>query len=400
MKEHPYNDMDKAAHRTAYLIAGFIRNTLSEKEHDELDNWVNESDHNMRLFEDLTDEKNLEANLEWMDKVQAEESYKAMQQKGAFNMPPKKAYNRRIWFAAASVIALLGVFFVYRYTTSKPGSVEDIVTTDTTLLKPGGNRATLTLEDGKVIDLTYAKTGVIEDASGTHVNKTADGELVYVKDSGISNTAAALHTLSTPVGGQYQLTLPDGTKVWLNAASTLKFPPAFNGNERKVILTGEAYFEVAKNEKKPFRVSMADSTAVVVTGTHFNINAYQNEKEQQVTLLEGSVTVSNATNVAKLEPGTQALIKNKLITKDKVLDADEITGWKDGLFVFHDAPIESIMMQIERWYDAKIIYKAETKQLFNATILRKEPLAKVLKLLELNGYVHFKTENNNIYVLP
>jgi transmembrane sensor len=399
MKENPYSDMDEKAYRVAYLIAGFIRHTLTEKEHDELDNWVNESDHNMQLFEDLTDEKNLEVNLEWMDKVKVGDSFKAMQQKGAFNLPEKRSYKKQIWLAAASVIVLLGVFFVYKYTSGKRGAVEDIVTADTTLLKPGGNRATLTLADGKVIDLTYAKTGVIEDDSGSHVNKTADGELVYVKDSSVSNNIA-LHTLSTPVGGQYQVTLPDGTKVWLNAASTIKYPPAFSGNERKVIITGEAYFEVAKNERKPFRILLADSTAVVVTGTHFNINAYQNEKEQQVTLLEGSVTVSNAINAIKLEPGTQASIKNKAITKDKVLDAEEITGWKDGLFVFHDAPIESIMMQLERWYDAKIIYKANTKQLFNATILRKEPLAKVLKLLELNGYVHFKTENNTIYVLP
>ena len=399
MKENPYSEMDEKAYRVAYLIAGFIRHTISEKEHDELDNWVNESDHNMQLFEDLTDEKNLVANLEWMDKVQTEQSYQAMQEKGAFKIPAKKVYSRYIWLAAASVIIVLGVFFVYRYTSVKPGSVKDIATTDTTLLKPGGNRATLTLADGKVIDLTYAKTGVIEDASGADVNKTADGELVYAKDSSVSNTAA-LHTLSTPVGGQYQITLADGTRVWLNAASTIKYPSSFTGNERKVVITGEAYFEVAKNDKKPFRVLMSDSTVVLVTGTHFNINAYQNEKEQQVTLMEGSVTVSNATNVTKLEPGTQASIKNKAIKKEKVLDTEEITGWKNGLFVFHDATIESIMMQVERWYDAKIIYKAATKQLFNATILRKEPLVKVLKLLELNGYVHFKIENNTIYVLP
>lgn len=399
MKEHSYNDMDNAAYRTAYLIAGFIRNTLSEKEHDELDSWVNESDHNMKLFEDLTDEKNITANLEWMDKVQTEQSYQAMQEKGAFKVSPKKFYNKKIWLAAASVVVLLGVFFVYRYAASKPGSVEDIATTDTTLLKPGGNRATLTLADGKVIDLTYAKTGLIESDSGSHLNKTADGELVYAKDSSVSNTAT-LHTLSTPVGGQYQITLADGTRVWLNAASTIKYPSSFIGNERKVVITGEAYFEVAKNDKNPFRVLLTDSTAVIVTGTHFNVNAYQNQKEKQVTLLEGSVTITNEINTIKLEPGTQASITNKEITKNKVLQAEGITGWKDGLFVFHDAPIESIMMQLERWYDAKIIYKANIKQLFNATILRKEPLAKVLKLLELNGYVHFKTENNTIYVLP
>ncbi len=399
MKEHPYNDMDKAAHRTAYLIAGFIRNALSEKEHDELDNWVNESDHNMKLFEDLTDEKNITANLEWMDKVQTEKSFQALQQRGAFKGTTKRFYNRKVWLVAASIVVLFGLFFVYRFTAHKPGVIKDIATSDTTLLKPGGNRATLTLADGKVIDLRYAKTGIIENASGTQVDKIADGELVYEKDNSVGN-AAVIHTLSTPVGGQYQVTLPDGTKVWLNAASTIKYPTAFSGNERKVTITGEAYFEVAKNEQKPFRVWMPDSTSVVVTGTHFNINAYQNEREQKVTLLEGSVVVSNAMNVIKLEPGTQALVKNKAITKDKILNAEAITGWKDGLFVFHDAPIESIMMQIERWYDAKIIYKTNIKQLFNATILRSEPLAKVLNLLELNGYVHFKTEKNIIYVLP
>lgn len=399
MKENPYGDMDEKAYRSAYLIAGFIRHTLTEKEHDELDNWVNENDHNMELFEDLTDEKNLIANLEWMDKAQAGQSYQAMQKKGAFNETSSKFYNKKIWLVAASVIVLLAAFIVYKYTSGKRGSVEDIVTTDTNLLKPGGNRATLTLTDGKVIDLNYAKTGAIADASGDHVNKTADGELVYAKDSSISKNTA-LHTLSTPVGGQYRVTLADGTKVWLNAATTIKYPPAFGGNERKIELRGEAYFEVAKNERKPFKVLMGDSTTIIVTGTHFNVQAYQNEKEQQVTLLEGSVTVANAVSVIKLEPNTQALIKNKRIIKSKVLDAEEITGWKDGLFVFHDAPIESIMMQIERWYDAKVVYKAEIKQLFNANILRKEPLIKVLKLLQLNGYVHFKIENKTIYVLP
>ncbi len=399
MKENPYGDMDEKAYRIAYLIAGFIRHALTEKEHDELDNWVNENDHNMELFEDLTDEKNLTANLEWMDTVQGEQSYLAMQEKGAFNVPSSKFYNKKIWLVAASVIVLLAVFVVYKYTSGKRGSVENIVTTDTTLLKPGGNRATLTLTDGKVIDLTYAKTGAIADAAGDHVNKTADGELVYAKDSSISKNSA-LHTLSTPVGGQYQVTLADGTKVWLNAATTIKYPPAFGGKERKIELRGEAYFEVAKNKRKPFKVLMGDSTTITVTGTHFNVQAYQNEKEQQVTLLEGSVTVANAVSVIKLEPNTQALIKNKRITKSNVLDAEEITGWKDGLFVFHDAPIESIMMQIERWYDAKVVYKAEIKQLFNANILRKEPLIKVLKLLQLNGYVHFKIENKTIYVLP
>lgn len=399
MKENPYNDMDETASRVAYLIAGFIRHTLTKKEHDELDTWVDESDHNMQLFEDLTDERNLIANLEMLDKNNAFESYKQMQQKGAFNKPQKNIFKRRIWVAAASVIIMISIFFIYRYTISNRASVDDIVTTDTGMLRPGGNRATLVLADGKVIDLNYAKTGALQDGSGSIVHKTADGELVYAKDSAVSH-AAAFHTLSTPVGGQYHVTLPDGTKVWLNAATTIKYSPTTANKERIVKLTGEAYFEVAKNEQRPFKVLLEDNTTVLVTGTHFNIQAYKNINRGEVTLLEGSVNVSNAFNTTKLEPGTQAVLKDREIIKRKVSDIKGITGWKDGLFVFHDAPIESIMMQIERWYGAKIIYKAKTKQLFNATILRKEPLVKILKLLELNGYVHFKIENKIIYVLP
>lgn len=399
MKENPYSGMDEKASRIAYLIAGFIRHTLTEKEHDELDDWVNENDHNMQLFEDLTDEENLVANLEWMDKAQVEESYQAMQLKNAFSLPSKMINYNRIWLAAASVIILLGIFFIYRYTINQPHAVEQIATHDTILLKPGGNRATLTLADGKTIDLSNATTGIVQEDSGFLINKVADGELVYAKEGRVNNLNS-LHTLSTPVGGQYQLTLPDGTKVWLNAATSLKYPPVFGGKDRRVELSGEAYFEVAKNIQRPFKVLLEDSTSIVVTGTHFNVQAYKDANEQEVTLIEGSVNVANSVKTTKLEPGTQAVIKDKAIMKRNVSDIQAIIGWKDGLFVFHDASIESIMTQIGRWYDAKIIYNAKTNQLFNATILRKEPLGKILKLLELNGYVHFKIENKTIYVLP
>lgn len=397
MKENPYNGMDEKAYRIAYLMAGFIRHTLTEKEHDELDAWVNESDHNMQLFEDLTDEKNIAANLEWMDKIQTGKSYAAMQQKGAFDAVEKKSSRRRIWLAAASVIILTGVFFIYKYTSTQTINKEDTVYTDTTLLKPGGNRATLTLADGKTVDLTYVKPGLIADVSGISLSKAADGELVY---DGAAINALSFHTLSTPAGGQYQLTLPDGTKVWLNAATSIKYPVSFNSNERKVELNGEAYFEVAKNDKQPFKVLLQDSTIIKVTGTHFNIMAYENEKTAQVSLLEGSVAVRNGTAETKLEANTKAIISNSVITKSVLVNTDDVIGWKDGLFVFHDVPIETIMRQVERWYDAKIVYNATTKQLFNANIQRKEPLIKVLKLLELNGYVHFKIENKTIYVLP
>ena len=399
MKKNSLGDINLAAEHTAYLIAGYIQNTLTEKEHEELDNWINEDDHNMQLFEELTDEQKLLANLEWMDEAYVLQSYKALQEKGAFNLKPKKVYNKNWLPIAASVIILLGLFFIYKYTVTNKPITNELVMANTSALKPGGNFARLTLANGKIIDLSAAKIGAIALDSGAHVNKTGDGVLQYGNFSNSSNTAA-IHTLSTPAGGQYQITLADGTKVWLNAATVLKFPAAFTGKEREVTVVGEAYFEVAKNLQMPFKVLLADNATVEVTGTHFNINNYENETTQEVTLLEGGVTVSTNKSITKLEPGTQALITKEETKKLNLADAEEITGWKEGLFVFHDAPIESIMMQIERWYNAKIIYKTKSKQLFNASILRKEPLTKVLKLLELNGYVHFEIKNETIYVLP
>jgi len=400
MKENPYNNMDKEAYRIAYLIAGFIRNAITEQEHDELDNWVNGSDHNMLLFEELTDENNLQANLAWMDKVQSEKSFMKLQEAGAFRKPAKRFKLSPVWVAAASVILLAGAFSIYRYSNSnnKNGNSE-IAIIDTTILQPGGNRATLTLADGSVIDLTAAKNGLIQNQGGSDISKTADGELVYEADESASETTA-IHTLSTPIGGQFQIKLPDGTKVWLNAETTLKYPARFSANERRVEVDGEAYFEIAKDEKLPFRVMLADSSGITVLGTHFNVMAYHNEKAKDVTLIEGSVSVSNRNKTEKLLPGMQAKIAGNILTKQSGIDTEEITGWKNGLFVFHDAPIESIMRQVERWYDAKVVYQGKITQYFNATILRSEPLPKLLRLLELNGYVHFKIENKTIYVLP
>lgn len=399
MKQNPYSDMDQPAYRIAYLIAGFIRNTITEKEHDELDDWVNESDDNMRLFEELTDERNLEANLAWMDMVQTEQSFHAQKEKGAFDVPRKKFRLNPVWMAAASVVLVVGIFFIYRYAGGDGTNSNNIAVSDTTQLKPGGNRATLTVADGSVIDLTTANNGIIEISKGSHVNKPADGELVY--DAGVgANETPSIHTLSTPVGGQYQLTLSDGSKVWLNAATKLKYPSRFASSERKVEIDGEAYFEVVKNDKQPFRVVLQDGSTVTVLGTHFNVMAYTNETQKEISLLEGKVSVAKNNSIENLEPGTQAIVKIDAITKRTGIDTNEITGWKNGLFVFHDAPIESIMKQVERWYDAKVVYKGTIKQQFNATILRSEPLSKLLRLLELNGYVHFKIENKTIYVLP
>jgi len=400
MKENPYNDMDEKASRVAYLIAGFIRHTLSETEHDELDAWVESSDDNMILFEELTDERNIEANLAWMDKVNTEESLKSIKRKIEFTSEHKNLKTNK-WFysIAASVILLIGAFGIYKIINNKQSKQPPIAINDQSGIQPGSNKATLTLSNGSVIDLVSAPNGLIKGDSGTIINKSKDGEILY-NDSSTISSAASYNILTTPKGGQYKVQLPDGSKVWLNAASSLKYPTAFATSERIVELNGEGYFEITKDRTKPFKVKLADGSEVKVLGTHFNIMAYENEKSKDVTLLEGSVEITKGNDEQNLTPGQQGRIVSSKIILVNAADTDEATGWKNGQFIFHDADIQSIMRQVARWYDVDIKYESTNTQHFNATISRKEPVLRLLHILEETGQIHFKTENKTIYVLP
>ncbi|MDE3183120.1 MAG: FecR family protein [Bacteroidota bacterium] len=400
MKENPYSDMDEKASRVAYLIAGFIRHTLTETEHDELDAWVESSDENMLLFEELTDEKNIEANLEWMDKVNTEKSLKSIKKKIEFT-PEHKNLKTNKWFysVAASVILLIAAFGIYKIINSKQSKDASIAKINQTEIQPGGNKATLTLSNGSVIDLVSAPNGLIKGDNGTIINKSKDGEILY-NDSGNSNSEANYNTLTTPKGGQYKIQLPDGSLVWLNAASSLKYPTSFATFERIVELKGEGYFEISKDKTKPFKVKLTDSSEVKVLGTHFNVMAYENEKSKDVTLLEGSVQITKGNNQQNLTPGQQGRIISSKIVLVNSVDTDQVTGWKNGQFIFHDAEIQSIMRQVARWYDVDVKYETTNTQHFNATISRNDPVLRLLHILEETGQIHFKTENKIIYVLP
>src|SRR5665647_638691 len=400
MKENPYSNMDEKASRVAYLIAGFIRHTLTEKEHDELDAWVESSDENMLLFEELTDEKNIEANLAWMDKTRTEESLELTKKKIEFT-PEYKNLKTKKWFysIAASVILLVAAFGIYKIINNKQSKQTSIAKIDQTGIQPGGNKATLTLSNGSVIDLVSTPNGLIKGDNGTIINKSKDGEILY-NDNDASNSIASDNILTTPKGGQFKVQLPDGSYVWLNAASSLKYPTAFATSERIVELKGEGYFEIAKDKTKPFKVKLADGSEVKVLGTHFNIMAYENEKSKDVTLLEGSVQITKGNNEQSLTPSQQGRIISSKIILVNAADTDQVTGWKNGQFIFHDADIQSIMRQVARWYDVDIKYETTNTQHFNATISRKEPVLRLLHILEETGQIHFKTENKSIYVLP
>lgn len=208
------------------------------------------------------------------------------------------------------------------------------------------------------------------------------------------------NTVSTPKGGEYQLTLPDGTKVWLNSMSTLKFPVVFAGNERKVELTGEAYFEVAKDKTKPFFVQAKD-TKVQVLGTHFNISAFADETEVRTTLLEGSVKVDRGMKTIVLVPGQEASASDsKVGFTVREADLEKVMAWKNGYFVFRDEPLESLMKRISRWYNIEVDYKGDMgSNTFGGKFSKNSTLSELLRSLELTGTVKFKTQERRVTVM-
>lgn len=254
---------------------------------------------------------------------------------------------------------------------------------------PGGTKATLRLGNGEVIILDAAVQGKVAEQAGTRISNTAEGILIYVAQNNSADAAKANmpNTITTPKGGQYQLVLADGTKVWLNSASSITFPAAFDSKVRQVELVGEAYFEVARNKNVPFHVKTANQL-VEVLGTHFNINAYEDEGATTTTLLEGSVRLSAGAGKKVLKPGEQASVTTGRtdILLETATNVEKIVAWKNGVFAFDNEDLETIMRQISRRYDVDVVYATPLpKEKFFGEIPRNSKLSEVCKILELNN---------------
>lgn len=342
-------------------------------------------------------------------------------------------YNYKTWYAAAAMILVvlsLGLYFYSDTSKLEPTLVIEPV------LKPiieapsksspqvaqkekenilvendisaGVDKAILTLGDGSKIILDDAKNGVLANQGGNSILKAAEGELIYsfINDNipihlaEVKVNKIIYNTIETPKGGKFQVKLPDGSKVWLNAASSLRFPTSFSGNKREVELIGEAYFEVAHDSSKVFQVN-ARNQVVQVLGTHFNINAYQDEPTVNTTLLEGSVRVSDLhSHISQLlKPGEQSKLSEQ-IEVINLKNTNEAVAWKDGYFQFDEADIKTVMRQIERWYDVSIVYEGNLPDYkFGGEIERSLSLLQVLKILEKTK-IHFRLEGREVIVMP
>ncbi|MBO9613064.1 MAG: DUF4974 domain-containing protein [Dyadobacter sp.] len=317
--------------------------------------------------------------------------------------------NRPMWLfrlAAASVVLFL-VYGGYRWFNSrKPApqvAVMHSVYGDDA--PAGGNRASLTLADGRTYDLNTITERNLLVQPGTTIDKSK-GEVIYGKN-GVNDGAVAYNVLRTPLGGQYKIVLPDGSKAWLNAGSSLKYPTAFKGDRRDVEMTGEVYFEIEPDKARPFLVRVADKNRngkdmeITVLGTHFNISSYGDEPTMQTTLLEGSVRVKKDEVTKVLTPGQQARVVTGEAVHDiavNTVDTESVVAWKEGRFEFN-GNIREIMRQISRWYDLDVKYEGNVeRKSFAGTISRKNNVSEVLKMLEMTGGIQFRIDDRKITV--
>jgi transmembrane sensor len=305
----------------------------------------------------------------------------------------------RLIAAAAVLVLIFGSYFLIIRKPTQPSESAIAQTAIKTDIAPGSNKAILTLSSGSKIILDSARNGLLTIQSGSSIIKTDSGKLAY--SSSVSSTTASVsyNTLTTPRGGQHQLELSDGTKVWLNSASSITFPTAFNGNDRNVNITGEAYFEVAKDKSKPFHVKVNDME-VQVLGTHFNINSYSDEASINTTLLEGSVKITRNKQSGILKPGQQAQIFSDIadikITNDANLE--EVMAWKNGEMVLRHGNVKKLFQDISRWYDVDIEYEGAIPDgKFSGSVDRNVPLSSVLHVLTAYG-IETKLEGKKIIV--
>ncbi|QHS63524.1 FecR family protein [Chitinophaga agri] len=280
----------------------------------------------------------------------------------------------RVAATVAIVIGLGTTYFVLTKNSHKPSTPQVALER-----LPGTNKAILTLANGKQIDLDSKINGTIAKQGNVSISKAADGQLVYTIEDGIAGSG--YNTISTPNGGQYFVKLPDGSTAFLNAGSSLKFPLHFNHSERRVQLSGEAYFEIAKDPGKPFRV-VCDGQLIEVLGTHFNVYSYA-EEPRVTTLVEGRInaTLPATSKTIKLKPGQQSITTPSGFNVEQV-NANDVIAWKDGLFIFHNTSLKNVVRQLARWYDVEVDYSTLPDTEFNGEISRKDKLTDVLKLLE------------------
>ncbi|MEH3114609.1 FecR family protein [Pedobacter terrae] len=313
-----------------------------------------------------------------------------------------KVSVRKLWFsiAAAAVLFVIAISFIYSsyQQERQPQKSVNIIKND---IPPGKNAATLTLDNGKKILLSAVNNGQLAKEGGIIISKTADGQLIYTVTDAKKAAGVHIHTLSTAKGETYRLRLPDQSEVWLNSSSSIKFPSSFAlAKLRQVELTGEAYFQIAKDKTHPFIVK-TNLQEVQVLGTHFNVNSYPDHRKAVTTLVEGSVRVTNHLQQTKtIKPGEQSTVQDGQGIAIAPADIKNVMAWKNGYFRFRNESIEEVMAKISRWYNIDVVYAGKVSdELFNGNISLHKNISEVLNMLSYSNDVKFKVEGRRVTVI-
>ncbi|WP_113661972.1 FecR family protein [Pedobacter nanyangensis] len=387
------HQMTPEAHsRLTELFQKYVDKSITEEEYLELFAYINNPETKAQVLA-FMDEHN--------KKVQSDALVHEVDWDGMYaNITgPKKSDGRKrpsFWkYAAAVALLTLGSYTLYHAFQDNLVKKAPLAYHNDVL--PGGDKAILTLADGSKITLDNSPGGKLATQGDISIEKDAKGQIVYLVKGGHEDESQKINTLATPAGGKFSVVLSDGSKVWLNASSSIKFPVAFTGEARKVEIKGEAYFEIAKDQRRPFYVTNG-SAEIKVLGTHFNVMAYPDEYRSELTLLEGSVQFSKHGQSELLTPGKQILYtESSEDTKQRVANIEEVMAWKNDLFVFNNTNIDEIMKELTRWYNVKVKYEGEKPDIsFTGVIPRNANVSKVLKSLELTGDVVFGIEDNVI----
>ena len=375
------------------LVKKYLADTISEAEKETLFSMFQLPEYQPEL-EKIIDAGFLEGTIKGLgDEQRAKVLFDRITAEG--QVPQHSFISRRLRYiaSAAAILLLLSVATYKFWLPDFSGTLAARKQTDQEIV-PGGDKAVLTLADGSIIILDSTGSRAIQQGN-TSISQQ-NGQLHYKQQE--PETVTWQNTLATPRGGQFRLTLPDGSAIWLNAASSITYPTAFTGNRRRVSITGEVYMEIARNENMPFEVTV-NGIHITVLGTRFNVNAYEDEPFISTTLLEGAIKVSRDNNDQLLMPLQQEqLLRDGTFKIVNDIDTTSVIAWKNGMFAFNDADIPAVMRQVNRWYDAEIIYKSDVSQHFMGAVPRSVPVSKLLTMLELTGRLHFKVEARKIIV--
>lgn len=380
--------------KQAELLSKYLKGTLTEGEQKQLEEWLDEDSAHAAWLSDLKEDAVISQKMKSYNQYSSTESWQAVSR--AIRSERRIVFSRylRRMAVAALVAIAFGTAYLFKETefaVSKETSV---------LIVSGGSKARLLLDDGSTVDLDTLKSFV---ANGVQVDKSGNGQIRYMNSGSEANVSSELvyNRIEVPRGGEYDMVLEDGTQVWLNSETHLKFPIAFTGKERKVFLEGEAYFAVAKNADKPFRVVVNGQTLEVL-GTEFNVNAYRDEQRVYTTLVEGKVKVTTVNQEEVfLQPGEQVAleVESGLFTKEFV-SLDAVMGWRKGLFALEEQTLGQIMQKLSRWYDFDVVYQNMSLKavVFKGSIPRYGDFSDVLHLLEKTGELKFRVQDRTVIV--